>query len=733
MMPPRGGDTVAPRSVTAPAIALAAVALAAGAAHAQGDPCSRFRGIESWYVSFAADVDYTGVQSKPGVIHFRASGSGTLVPRADQPGYVWAGTGTYSVSSHTRVDREDPDDMQWVSDAAGGGTSPPHEDTSGMKDPWWMTIDGECRYQLVLSNLRAPQDAWGWKRSGHFVQRNQIEPFSIRIYDQALPEEGIHIYRRMPATVDARSSESADVQNYADQSWAPYYNFPELERGTGSFELMLVPEAESLELIVEPQDYESWVPKADYDPALAGNHLALRARLQRRGGGDPGEKASQLRFELTQVSAEPGVALNHPPPNLARVDPDLRFEAERNPNLVIGNEGRRAETHPTPIGSYTEAQAELSAFDWGAWAELRVRALMPDGRWILGRLRDDPRPQILLPKRKPGSRIPDALRQNAGIGDLPDDDDGETDPQGDGFAGDGLTLYEEYRGFYENGEHIRAHPKQKDLFLVDEIGGRAKLGNARFARETGLRVHHELWRTELRDPRIINVNHMEGPHRVDQHGLVLLVGEAGGRLAGRAFSTRGDPSTPGDIERRVVAHELAHAVNVWHHGSTDARWTTWTRERRGLRNVVVEGWDEIDVRSEDGRRVRIDQAELGLYVASPHGEHSGSNECLMRYFVADAYRDDANASVRYWTDGAGEPGGSLLCRDSQGTGVNAPGRQPRPRHLDASLCAGDCVHQVRVNDLGDPPRRSPCLEDAPAVSDESEPEAAPEPGGWFEP
>ena len=97
--------------------------------------------MKSWQVSFTANVDYTGVQHKPGVIRFRTSGSGTLVPRADSQGYVWAGTGTYSVSSHTRVDRTDPDDMLWVSDAAGGGSAPPLEDNSGPKDPWWLTID----------------------------------------------------------------------------------------------------------------------------------------------------------------------------------------------------------------------------------------------------------------------------------------------------------------------------------------------------------------------------------------------------------------------------------------------------------------------------------------------------------------------------------------------------------------------------------------------------------------
>jgi hypothetical protein len=735
--PPARRDTVALRTRAALAAALVASALPAGAAHAQGDPCSRFRGVKSWYVWFTADVDYTGVQNKPGVIHFRSSGEGKLVPRAESQGYVWAGTGTYSVSSHTRVDRTDPSDMQWVSDAAGGGTAPPHEDTTGLPDPWWLTLDAECKFQLVLSNLQAAEEAWGWNAGGHFEEQHQIQPFSIRIHDQELPEEGIHIYRRMPATVDARSSESADVQNYADQSWAPYYNFPELERGTGTFELMLAPEPEKLELIVDVQDYAVWAPQGSHDAQQPGNHLALRARLQQRGGGAPGEQASQLRFELTQVSAEPGVALNHPPSQEARVDLDLRFEAERNPELAIGGGGKRAETHPSEIGAYGEAKAELSAFDWGAWAELRVSALMPDGRRILGRLRDDPRPQILLPKRKPGSRVADALRQSAGIGDLPDDEDAESEPQGDGLPGDGLTLYEEYRGFYVNGRHVRGNPRRKDLFVVDEIGGRSKPGIARFARETGLRVHHELSRAELGEHRIINVNHMEAPHRVDQHGLVLSLGDVG-RLAGRADSSLLKPGTPEIIDRvlvssslspadsdfpRTVAHELAHSVNVWHHGSTDTGWIAWTRETRSGRPVVVEFGDVIEVRTEDGSPRYLQLPEIELWVAQPHGQHSGAHECLMRYANADAYRETGNPSVRYLTQGAGETPGGLLCRDVQGTGVNAPDRQPRSRHRDASLCAGDCAHQVRVNDRGDPPERSPCLEDEPPVSDEPEPDA----------
>jgi hypothetical protein len=701
--------------------------------------------VKSWHVSFSADVDYRGVQSKPGVIRFRASGAGMLAARASSQGYVWAGTGTYAVSSHTRVDWGPSQDMQWVSDAAGGGTAPPLSDLApGQQEPWTLVIDGECRYQLLLSNLQAPLEAWGWNRSGHFEEQNEILPFFIRAYEQALPEEGIAIYRRMPATVDSTSGASADVQVYADSSWAPYYNFPNLERGTGTFEFMVAPEPEELELIVDAPGYERWAPKGRPNADGPGNRLALEARLQQRGGGAPGEKASQIRFELTQVSAEPGVALDHPPANVARVDPDLRFEADRNTHLRVSDDGLRAET-PAADGAYREAKAELGAFDWGAWGELRVSAVMGDGRRILGRLRDDPRPQILLPRRRPGSRIPEALRESAGLGDQRDDADEESEPQGDGFAGDGLTLYEEYRGFYLDGRHVRGDPRRKDLFVLDEIGGRSKLGIARFARETGLRVHHELARGDLESHRIINVNHMEAPHRVDQHALVLSVRATGGP-AGRVVSANRQPGTPETIERvivdpslapaspgfpRVVAHELSHAVNVWHHGATDAGWVTWTRENRLGRPVTVEAGRVIDLRSEDGRRLRLDLPELEVWVAAPHGQHSGSNECYMRYFLADAYRENGDAAVRYWTDGAGEPAGALLCRATEGTGVNAAARQPRPRHHDASRCSGTCVQQVRVNDRGDPPVRSPCPEDGPAASDEPEP--ASEAGGWIEP
>jgi hypothetical protein len=700
-------------------VAVALAVLAAPAARA-ADPCSRLRGVKSWELSFTADVDHAGLgPGKPGLIRFRASGAGTLVPRGE-PGWVWAGTGTYSVSSATTVSRQYPDDMEWVSYAVGGGTAPPLAEVEST-EPWWLVLDGDCRYQLFITNLRAPLRASGHNRDGYREEIREDWDFSLRVWEQPAPARGLVIQKRMPAAVDARESVSADVQSYADMSFSPRGNIPgSSERGIGELSFTLLPEPEELELMVEAPGYERWTPSANHDVERPGNPLPLRARLQQRGGGRPGEKASQLRFALVQVSNEPGVALNHPPSERAGVEPDLRFEPARNPDLTVSEDGLRAET-PVSDGAFHEAEAELSSFDWGGWGELRVTAVMGDGREILGRLAGDPRPQILLPKRKPESRIPDALRASAGLGELPDDDDGEGEPAGDGFAGDGLTLYEEYRGFYVNGAHVRGSPTRKDLFVRDEIGGRAKLGLARFAQVTGLRVHHELLAEELGAHRVINVNRMIAPHRVDQHGLVLAVGttakpgeDAAGGPDGRAV---GGPSTPERVTRvlvhprvggdapglpRLVAHELSHGVNVAHHGERDVGFVTWTPGTRFGGAVVIENGEAFGLHAEDGTRLRLDRPALYLWVAAPHGQHSGSESCWMRYRHAGAYRDDSDPAVRYWTGGAGEVAGAQLCQDGTGTGINASDRAPRPRHHAA--CADGCAQQLRVNDAGEAPR-----------------------------
>jgi hypothetical protein len=354
---------------------------------------------------------------------------------------------------------------------------------------------------------------------------------------------------------------------------------------------------------------------------------------------------------------------------------------------------------------------------------------MGDGREILGRLANDPRPQILLPKRRKDSRIPDVLRASEGLGDLPDDNDGENDPMGDEFSGDGLTLYEEYRGFYENRKHVRSSPLRKDLFVRDTIGGSTKAGIALFARASGLKVRHELLDAELGADRVINANHGEGPHLVDQHAVRIELSSPPTTSARASrFATsqaEGGVGTPERARRlaispafdrnsadfpRHLAHELGHSVNVWHHGDGDPKVVVWRVEARpGGGTQVSEGGSVIQLRNEAGQALRFPTAgsELETWLAAPRAQHSGVEACFMRYAVADAYRTNAEPGVRYWVQGT-ERRGDVLCESREGSGVNARDRAPRPRYGDANDCAGECRHQLRVSDVGDAPSHAPC-------------------------
>jgi hypothetical protein len=82
------------------------------------------------------------------------------------------------------------------------------------------------------------------------------------------------------------------------------------------------------------------------------------------------------------------------------------------------------------------------------------------------------------------------------------------------------SLYEEYRGWVENGKHIEGDPKAKDFFVLNLIGADAKAGINLFEALSQLRVHSRLRRSEMSvAKRLMNANHRDAPHRVDQHGV----------------------------------------------------------------------------------------------------------------------------------------------------------------------------------------------------------------------
>jgi hypothetical protein len=525
--------------------------------------------------------------------------------------------------------------------------------------------------------------------------------------------------------------------------------------------------AEELEVVVKPQSYDQWRPKGNVirgggnvstgpGPGLAApaaqsvgveveeadpDYLAVNAVLQTKDGSAPQQKADKFLFELVRGSREPGATLNYPLDSLQAEQPDLRFDPRANPPgklKVTDPDGLLAETVESRI---LQATANISSYDWGGWGELRVTAIMPGGQRIVGHLEGDPaQANVRLPKRPPTSLIADSWKQAQGVAGLADDDDSENDPVGDGHKGDGLTLYEEYRGFYEKEAHIQGDPKKKDFFIRNKVGWNTMAGIYYFAALSGLTVHPELWATQLPADRVINKNRREGPHLVDQHAVILTQGRQ--HYVSRA---EGGPGTPKKVDKislmwelnpdvagqtldeqpvsavmrtRNIAHELLHAAGVWHHGEGDG-YVIWQREEINGKPVIMEyQTDQRGNKVQPGTPVSIylepdgtgvdlsmdpDDSQFAggwkMYLGKEGGNHSGDENCVMRYTAAQAYvapPRPGEPNVRYYV-GPVEQIGFRLCTLPTGTGVNSKDHVPQSRYGDAER--GDCTHQICVNDL----------------------------------
>ena len=516
-----------------------------------------------------------------------------------------------------------------------------------------------------------------------------------------------------------------------------------------------------VEMVVSPEGFDRWLPEGGTAvnrggigvgasaPAPAanlgqaadngveiefsgGNALTVTAKLQGVDGGALKQKARKFTFELLEVSDEPGIAMNAPNVKARRDLPDLEFQ--QIPNFAVSVRVLDSKKAETTTEGLTEARAILSANDFGAWGVLRVTAELESGQQIVGYLDGDKeQKEIRIPKRKPDSKVADYWKDLYGVGGRDDADDTENAPIGyAGCPGDGLTLYEEYRGFFENGKHMRTKPTRKDFFAVDRIGTTySKSGISMFQGATQLEVHGDMLLTEVSDNLVVNFNHRQGPHIVDQHGVQMVSrpspGMPGAAIKKPGYKGVGTPGTYSWIiidsglnprkepERyaSIVAHELAHTVGVYEHGSGDLQrqWLAWEEDDGVVRLHEIDlnpGSTAkpvtITVKREDGSIIPATSKIFGgddgviVTVGVKGGQHSGVEACLMRYDSSFAYVSESDRKVRYYVQGD-EERGTMLCATTVGTGVNQQNRVPQSRYGPTGPTRGDCMHQICVSDL----------------------------------
>ncbi len=508
-----------------------------------------------------------------------------------------------------------------------------------------------------------------------------------------------------------------------------------------------------VELEVWADDYETWLPEGGESENQEKNRITFHAKLTAPGGGEPDARAETFTFRLEEVSAEPGVCMNAPKAAPQQGRPDLQFLPEHNPAAKWEIAGPALELTSKPGSSIQSPDAVVSSFDWGASAVLTVEAQLTTGGTIKGRLRGSPQTErILLPKRREGSKVADRWKEEIGVAGGQDADDMDDVPVGDAHRGDGLTLYEEYRGFLlgRSKEHKRTDPKVKDLFVRDDAGVSSGLRLA--AAVSKLEIHRTVTKDQMSDGRVVNFNHGHA-HAVEQHGIIVkrekpAFGEGAAAIGGpglpksiskiivsKNLSRRavrvefegrsGAVSVSTSFEAELVAHEVMHACNTYHHGETDRLDVSFlVGEYEDGTLVYTEGGREITLRTESGDLVTPraqDDHILRAIVGSRGGQHSGSAGCLLAYKNSLVY-PSLKPEATYWIlDAYDYPLRDSLCSSRGGTDHNAPDHAPQSRFGDATV--GCCRDQLCLNDaIGHPANTVPgrvCGPGGGAVDDEA--------------
>lgn len=440
-----------------------------------------------------------------------------------------------------------------------------------------------------------------------------------RSMDQIEPGVGTALLPLLAEMAGERATQQIDI--YPQVSGGPgvfsftaempsdEYALVEKQRTLTRSRVLLYPVYDDIELEISIADYATWRPLASIqDRTKPGNSLVARATLTSKTGKDLPEVES-FKFQLLDTSREPGIAMNFPL-DAKDKDYDLRLSAVTDGTLSDAEQTLEVSEAREDDQARPFAEAQIDSYDFGGKSELMVTATLDDGREVIGILKqgDEQLDMVRLPRRLGPDWVAAVWREANQVEQLADDDDDEK-VEGQEHNGDGFTLYQEYRGFIENGRHVEGDPTRKDVFVYSFLEDIGRPGIALFGRAAKLRVHGKLQAGEMNTvKRLMNGNHRDAPHRVDQHGICIAPGseDAGAvgidgvndRLAFRpryashayvtlpdvahsTFSVQKSMEEYGFNEKdaqsmfdRAVAHELLHIVGIDHHGVyvNELRW-----------------------------------------------------------------------------------------------------------------------------------------------------------------
>lgn len=476
-----------------------------------------------------------------------------------------------------------------------------------------------------------------------------------------------------------------------------------LTKGASKPELIITPYSENA-------DYNDWMPEPGTDELTKGNDLNIELHLQDIGGGSSTVKAKSFELRLITTSKQPGICLNAPSTPSAPKH-DLRFLPQD--GATVSPDGQFIRI---PCDDGENGEVVIASFDGGGWTTLNAEAILENNTRIKGVLmQEKSKKDIPIPKTNTGGKIAERwLADNGNPGEM---DDEETSP-GNSNNGDGLSAYEEYRGFLAEGRYKRLDPKAKELGIKIKKTDLPIFsdGLEKFENVTGFKVVR-FYENEIPADRRINQN---GAHAniYKQFVLNLQTGSLPAGQMAKAFGSPGLPSVVNPVRfdlagisqayqdnqadarsmnttlpysekefiAHIVAHELAHGVNAAHHGSIDpvdlARNTIDT-------SAIPRAVPFVRVFRYNGTEFTY-PCVIGGTTGVPANAESGDLSCIMAEINLCSWVAHETPTVTYFFEVPIIALGNRLCTSSTGTGINAAGK------YFGDATRGKCVEQLKL-------------------------------------
>lgn len=311
----------------------------------------------------------------------------------------------------------------------------------------------------------------------------------------------------------------------------------------------------------------------------------------------PDNSVGSFKFSLFDISDEPGYCMNAPTNVPANGEDSVSwkdYQFRQQPGFTIS--GAISNIADTTDNDLSESTVTINSYDYGAYGKIKAEFTCQYGSLICIAKEDGSTNEFTrLPADTNDNSIADTWFGNAGPGNSHSPtDDNDNAPALGRTDGDGLSRYQEYRGFIIAGSYERISPLNKDIFIYDEDN--ITLGQFSVVGLTTHLIGASEWSGvgSSASDRVIDRHVQSHDLQFPQHGLHLRDynlsgyhnwGLATGSNEGPprespeiqvdvsqifADQTADNPTSSPDsraseVLNTIIAHELSHGVYATHH------------------------------------------------------------------------------------------------------------------------------------------------------------------------